>query len=580
MDRTKVSALIDAAAGRKQCDLVIKNARVVDVCNKEIFSADVFISGGMIVGFGGDRTAAKEIDAGGRYMLPGLIDAHCHIESSHLSPSEFSDAVVPCGTTTVIADPHEICNVTGLDGMAYMLKTSEKIPLSVFLMFPSCVPATPFEHSGAVLKAAEIEKYIDNPRVLGLGEMMNYPGVAAADDEVMAKLDEAYRRGKNIDGHAPSIIGPALDSYAAAGITTDHECETPEELHDKVRKGMYVMLREGTACRNVLQLLPGITAGNSSRILFCTDDRQPQSIVNDGHVNYGVSLAIQHGLDPVTAISMATLNAAICYRLSDRGMIAPGKRADFILTSSIDKGIKPEEVFIGGCLAAIDGKIIEKAPHTKPENVEGRMDVKDFSVKKLSLRPGSDHVKVIDIIPGGVVTGKGEAWIKRDADGEWVHEDDKDILKLAVIERHHGTGNAAVALIRGYGMRHGAVATSIAHDSHNIIVIGDNDSDMAAAVRKLIAIGGGITMFRDGIELGTHRLEIAGLMTDLPLEKVTACLESMHETARKELHVAEGIDPFMTLCFMALPVIPALKLTDCGLFDVESFAFTSLSAEE
>ncbi len=580
MDRTKVSALIDAAAGRKQCDLVIKNARVVDVCNKEIFSADVFISGGMIVGFGGDRTAAKEIDAGGRYMLPGLIDAHCHIESSHLSPSEFSDAVVPCGTTTVIADPHEICNVTGLDGMAYMLKTSEKIPLSVFLMFPSCVPATPFEHSGAVLKAAEIEKYIDNPRVLGLGEMMNYPGVAAADDEVMAKLDEAYRRGKNIDGHAPSIIGPALDSYAAAGITTDHECETPEELHDKVRKGMYVMLREGTACRNVLQLLPGITAGNSSRILFCTDDRQPQSIVNDGHVNYGVSLAIQHGLDPVTAISMATLNAAICYRLSDRGMIAPGKRADFILTSSIDKGIKPEEVFIGGCLAAIDGKIIEKAPHTKPENVEGRMDVKDFSVKKLSLRPGSDHVKVIDIIPGGVVTGKGEAWIKRDADGEWVHEDDKDILKLAVIERHHGTGNAAVALIRGYGMRHGAVATSIAHDSHNIIVIGDNDSDMAAAVRKLIAIGGGITMFRDGIELGTHRLEIAGLMTDLPLEEVTACLESMHETARKELHVAEGIDPFMTLCFMALPVIPALKLTDCGLFDVESFAFTSLSAEE
>ena len=580
MDRTKVSALIDAAAGRKQCDLVIKNARVVDVCNKEIFSADVFISGGMIVGFGGDRTAAKEIDAGGRYMLPGLIDAHCHIESSHLSPSEFSDAVVPCGTTTVIADPHEICNVTGLDGMAYMLKTSEKIPLSVFLMFPSCVPATPFEHSGAVLKAAEIEKYIDNPRVLGLGEMMNYPGVAAADDEVMAKLDEAYRRGKNIDGHAPSIIGPALDSYAAAGITTDHECETPEELHDKVRKGMYVMLREGTACRNVLQLLPGITAGNSSRILFCTDDRQPQSIVNDGHVNYGVSLAIQHGLDPVTAISMATLNAAICYRLSDRGMIAPGKRADFILTSSIDKGIKPEEVFIGGCLAAIDGKIIEKAPHTKPENVEGRMDVKDFSVKKLSLRPGSDHVKVIDIIPGGVVTGKGEAWIKRDADGEWVHEDDKDILKLAVIERHHGTGNAAVALIRGYGMRHGAVATSIAHDSHNIIVIGDNDSDMAAAVRKLIAIGGGITMFRDGRELGTHRLEIAGLMTDLPLEEVTACLESMHETARKELHVAEGIDPFMTLCFMALPVIPALKLTDCGLFDVESFSFTSLSAEE
>ena len=574
MDKNIARTLIDAAQGRVICDLVIRNANVVDVCNKEVFSADVYIKDGYFAGFNGERKARKEIDANGRYMIPGFIDAHCHIESSHLSPSEFSDAVVPCGTTTVIADPHEICNVTGLDGMAYMLKASENIPLSVFLMFPSCVPATAFEHSGAVLNAPEIEKYIDEKRVLGLGEMMNYPGVASADATVLDKLQCAWSRGKNIDGHAPSITGPALDSYAAAGITTDHECETPDELHDKIKKGMYVMLREGTACRNVLQLLPGVNEKNINRVLFCTDDRQPQSIVRDGHVNYGVSLAIQHGLDPVLAISAATLNAAVCYHLTDRGMIAPGKRADFFLSSSIDKGIKAEEVFILGKLQAENGRIIEKAIHTMPENVSGKMDVKDFSKAKLSFRPGSDHVRVIDIIPGGVVTGKGDAWIKRDGNGEWIHEDDKDILKLAVIERHHGTGNAATALIRGYGMKHGAVATSIAHDSHNIIVIGDNDDDMAKAVEKLIAIGGGITIFKDGKELGTHVLEIAGLMTDLPLEEVTECLDEMHEAAEKELHVASGIDPFMTLCFMALPVIPALKLTDCGLFDVEAFSFT------
>ncbi len=580
MDSMQASRLIDAAMGRIPCDMAVRNASVVDTFSRKVFRSDVYIIDGLIAGFGGERKALEEMDAGGRYMIPGFIDAHCHIESSHLSPSQFSDAVVPCGTTTVIADPHEILNVTGLDGMEYMLKASASIPLSVFFMFPSCVPATPFEHAGAVLEAKEIAEYIGNARILGLGEMMNYPGVASHDEAVMAKLEEAYRTGKNIDGHAPSILGMGLDAYAGAGITTDHECETPEELREKVRRGMYVMLRQGTACRNVLQLLPGVDEGNSSRILFCTDDRQPQTIVQEGHVNYGVSLAIQHGLDPLAAIAMATLNASVCYGLSDRGAIAPGRRADFFLASSISDGIRPEEVFILGRKAAEGGRILMKAPHTEPVGVSGRMDVKGFSKDKLSLRPGSDHVRVIDIIPGGVVTGKGEAWIRRSGSGEWIHDENADILKLAVIERHHGTGNAAAALIRGYGMKHGAVATSIAHDSHNIIVIGDNDDDMAAAVGKLISIGGGITMFRDGEELGTHRLEIAGLMTDLPLQEVTSCLESMHMTAGKELGISKDIDPFMTLCFMALPVIPALKLTDCGLFDVESFSFTDIAIKE
>ena len=580
MDKKTASLLIDAAMGRIKCDTVIRNARIVDVFSKDCFVSDVYIINGMIAGFGEKAEAKEEIDAKGMYLIPGFIDAHCHIESSHLSPSEFSDAVIPRGTTTVIADPHEICNVTGLDGMDYMLKASENIPLSVFLMFPSCVPATPFEHSGAILNAEEISRYIDNSRVLGLGEMMNYPGVASHDGMVMDKLEEAYSRKKNIDGHAPSITGQGLDAYTAAGITTDHECETPEELREKIRKGMYIMLRQGTACRNVLQLLPGVDEKNASRILFCTDDKQPQTIISCGHVNEGVNIAIQNGLDPITAITAATINASICYGLEDRGAIAPGRRADFFLASSIENGITPEKVFILGKMEAENGKILHKAPHTEPTKVSGRMDVKDFTEKKLSLRPGSDHVKVIDIIPGGVVTGNGEAYIRRDDDGEWVHENGKDILKLAVIERHHGTGNAATALIRGYGMRHGAIATSIAHDSHNIIVIGDNDKDMVHAVRKLIEIGGGITMFRDEKELGTHRLEIAGLMTDLTLEEVTECLDEMHRTAYEELCVSRDIDPFMTLCFMALPVIPSLKLTDCGLFDVDAFAFTEMALKD
>ena len=334
MDLKTVKSLIDASACRTDADLKIKNVKIVDVYNKELFPSDVYVKDGYIIGFGGDRKAREEFDGKGRFLIPSFIDSHCHIESSHLSPAEFSDAVVPCGTGTVIADPHEICNVTGLDGMQYMLDASKDIPLSVFLMFPSCVPATPFEHSGAVLSAEDVRAFIDNPRILGLGEMMNYPGVAAADNDVLAKLEEAYRRGKNIDGHAPSITGEGLDGYIAAGISTDHECETPEELREKVRKGMYVMLRQGTACRNVLQLLPGVDEGNWRRILFCTDDRQPQTIKEEGALNYGVSLAIRNGLDPITAIAMATLNAAECYHLTDRGAVSPGKRADLILTGS------------------------------------------------------------------------------------------------------------------------------------------------------------------------------------------------------------------------------------------------------
>ncbi len=573
MDKKIREDLIDVAMGRADADLVIRNVNVIDVYSQSIFNTDVYIKDGMIASFKSGGKALKEIDAEGMYMAPGLIDAHCHIESSHLSPPEYSNAVVPMGTTTVIADPHEICNVTGLDGFEYMLRASENIPLSVFLMFPSCVPATPFEHSGATLLAEDAEKYIRDERVLGLGEMMNYPGVVNKDKEVMAKLALKEKWNKHIDGHAPSVSGSGLDGYISSGINTDHECETPEELREKVSKGMYVMLREGTACKNVLPLLPGVDEKNARRILFCTDDRQPGSIRDEGALNYGVTLAIRNGLDPILAITMATLNASECYHLEDRGAISPGKRADFLLLKDIKNGIYPEKVFIKGELVAEGQKISTRAKGYDSGKVTGRMNVKDFSRQKLSYKVPSDHVRIIGITPGGVVTSKKEGYIKREKDGEWVHDKEKDVLKLAVIERHHGTGNASTALIEGYGMKHGAVATTIAHDSHNIIVIGDNDDDMMFAVEKLIDIGGGITMFKDGKELMTHTLEIAGLMTNDTADEVAKTLEKMHEIAYSELGVSRAIDPFMTLSFMALPVIPSYKLTDVGLFDVDTFSF-------
>ena len=576
MDKQRAIHLIDTAMGREKADLVIHNAKLVDVFTLSVFTSSLAVKDGYIASVEEGVEGIEEVDAGGRYVVPGLIDAHCHIESSHLSPSEYSDAIVPQGTTTVVADPHEICNVCGLDGLRYMLSASEETALSVFLMFPSCVPATPFEHSGAVLEAEDIEKHIGHPRVLGLGEMMNYVGVDAADGKVLDKLETCWKRGKNIDGHAPSLTGTALDAYVSAGITTDHECQTAEELREKVRKGMYVMLRQGTACRNVLPLLPGLDDSNFRRVLFCTDDCQPTTIKEEGALISGIRLAIGAGLDPLKALSMATLNASVCYSLDDRGALCPGRRADFFLTSDLST-LDAEEVYVLGRLVAKDGRIIRKAPHVEPLSVTGMMNVKDFSKAKLSLRLESERARAIDIIPGGVVTGEAHVTVKRDEDGEWVHDAGQDVLKIAVIERHKGTGNAFTSLIRGYGLKHGAVATSIGHDSHNLLAVGDNDDDMAAALEKLISIGGGITMVRDGENLGTHLLEIGGLMTDAPLEEVTECLEEMHKTAYEILGVNRAIDPFMTLCFMALPVIPKLKITDTGLFDVSAFRFVDNS---
>ena len=579
MERKKAEEIIDILNGKGKADLVVKNAKVVDVYNKEVFESPVAVKDGLIIGFSSSIEAQEEFDAEGKYLIPGLIDAHCHIESSHLTPPGYSDAVVPNGVTTVIADPHEIANVSGLDGIDYMLESSAGLPLSVFIMFPSCVPATPFEHSGATLTSESVGKYMENERIKGLGEMMNYPGVVSGDDEVLKKLEKAWKAGKIIDGHAPDLTGRELDQYTFAGCMTEHECSRPEELREKVQKGMYVMLREGTSCKNVLPLLPGVDERNSGRILFATDDRQPTTILSEGAVDYGVSLAIRNGLDPLYAVSMATLNAAECYGLSDRGAISPGKRADFFLSKTLSEGLDADEVFVSGKLVAKGGKIFEKGgTDASDEKVKGSLNIKNLTLGSFRLPLGTGKAKVIGIIPGGVVTELLEEDVGRDSDGLWQYEEDRDILKLAVIERHKGTGNIGVGLIKGYGLKEGAVATTISHDSHNVIVVGKTDEDMLLAVNALEDAGGGIAIVRNGKVLSVQKLEIGGLMTKRSLDEVAKEISKMTRIAHDELGVSEKIDPFMTLSFMALPVIPRLKLTDSGLFDVAKFEFVPIES--
>ncbi len=576
MKRKLAEKLINVCEGRAEADLLITNARVVDVYNRNIFISSLAIVDGFVASFSGDVAAKETVDAKGRYAVPGFIDAHCHIESSHLSPAGFSDLVVPMGTTTVVADPHEICNVAGEDAMHYMLEASKDLPLTVYLMVPSCVPATDSENAGAVLLAPSIEKLIDSDRVLGLGEMMNYPAIEAALPFVMDKLEVAYERDKIIDGHAPDVKDRDLDAYSACRIKTDHECATPEELVDRIRRGMYVALREGTACHNVLGLLPGVNINNSSRVMFCTDDRQPESIINEGHIQNAVNLAIKNGMDALSAIVAATLNVATCYHLEDRGALAPGLKADFFLCEDLTN-IVPQEVYVSGKLVAKDGKILKKARHIESKGVAGKMNIKGLSVKKFELPLESDRARVISIIPGSVVTDSEIMEVKRDKKGLFIRDKSIDVLKIASIERHKGTGNVGVGLIAGYGLKEGAIATSISHDSHNIIVVGTNDSDMLLAVQELEKCGGGITIAKDGEILMTHVLELGGLMTDKDVMDVYKELGELHEIAYSKLGVSRNIDPFMTLSFMALPVIPALKITDSGLFDVTAFTFTSVN---
>jgi len=577
MEKQKLEKMIDVAMSRKSADLVIKNCNVIDVYSGTISIGDIAISDGMIAGVG-TYDGPHTIDAGGAYAAPGFIDSHIHIESSYVTPEEIGRLLVPCGATTIIADPHEIVNVCGIKGMNYMLDASEETALDIKYMLPSCVPATPFEHSGAVIDAAAMAEPLKDERIIGLGEFMNYPGVIAAADSDLDKIMAAKCAGKLIDGHSPRVSGKELNAYAAAQIHTDHECATVEEMEERIARGIYVLMRQGSACHDLVNLLKGVTPFNSRRCLLCSDDRQPKTILERGHLDDHLRICVREGIDPMTALRMATLNAAECFRLYDRGAIAPGLRADIVLLHNLDD-FYVKQVFIKGKLVASDGKYLLPVKRVDSGPVQNSFHVKDFSENKLKLNLKGDKVHVIDIMPGGVVTGKGTAEIRRDSNGDFVHNPEEDIVKVAVVERHQGTGNVAVSLLRGYGIKEGAVALSIAHDSHNIIVVGTSDSDMTYAVEQLIAQNGGIILVKRGEVKEAMPMPIGGIMSDQSGEYVERSLIRIHEAASSELGISDSVEPVMTLCFMSLAVIPELKLTDMGLFDVTKFQFISLEAE-
>lgn len=577
MTKQELKKLIDVAAGRIPADTVIKNCRVVDVYSGTVTQGDIALCDGRIAGVGAYE-GTEVVDAEGRYAAPGFIDSHIHIESSYVTPEEISRLLVPHGAATIIADPHEIVNVCGIRGLDYMMEAAEDAALDIKYMLPSCVPATPFENAGAVIDAEQMREPITRENILGLGEFMNYVGVIGADDAVLDKLLVAINSGKLIDGHAPTVMGNDLNAYCAPGIRGDHECATVEEMQARIARGMYVLLRQGSACHNLRPLLKGVTPENSRRCLLCSDDRQPKTIFSEGHIDNHLRICVEEGLDPISAIRMATLNAAECWHLNDRGAIAPGLRADIVLLDDL-KDFRVRKVWLAGKLCAEDGGYLPEVHRHDISAVKGSVHLKDFSVERLRLPLKSDYAHVIQLVPGGVVSENRIARISRDENGEFRRDPAVDIVKVAVVERHKCTGNVAVALLGGYGIRHGAVALSVAHDSHNIITVGVSDEEMACAVEALAEQEGGIVLVRDGKVIERMPMPVAGLMSDQSGQWVDEKLTAIHEAAFRELGIAGDVEPVMTLCFMSLPVIPELKLTDMGLFDVTKFCFTPVEAE-
>ena len=579
---TGLEELIRVASGEGEVDLLITNGRVVDVFSGQIEKKDIAIFRGRVVGFG-DYRARQVIDVKGDFLCPGLIDGHVHVESSMVTIPEFARAVLPNGTTSVIIDPHEIANVLGQRGIRFMAESAKGIPLNVFIMIPSCVPATDMETSGATLKAKEIRSLIKEPWAIGLAEMMNFPGVILRNPDVLMKIEAAG--GKRIDGHAPMLSGKGLYAYLVAGIRSDHECTTPKEAMEKLKGGMWIMVREGTAARNLKDLLPLVTPKNARRFFFVTDDRHPKELLEEGHINTIVGQAVRLGLDPILAIQMATLNAAEYFRLDDLGAIAPGFRADIVAFDHLSR-FQVKKVFKDGVLVAENGKILSrsvKGPkwlfRTGATILQGKKTIRTASITKedLLLRSQQPLVKVIQLIPGQIITRKV---VKRVTLKEGVAYPDirADILKMVVFERHRATGNIGVGFVQGFGLTQGAIGSSVAHDSHNLVIVGTNDEDILLAVHRLKAMGGGLVTVMNRKVLADLPLPIAGLMADVSVREVYQQLKTLHRSA-KSLG-CKLPDPFMTLSFLALPVIPELKLTDKGLVDVMQFRIVPLFGEE
>ena len=549
--------IIAVAAGREPADLVLKNAAYVNVFSNEICHADIAVAEGLIVGMG-EYHGKTEVDVSGKIVLPGFLDAHIHLESSLVSPREFAKAVLPHGTTTVITDPHEIANVMGTDGIEYMLQATEGLPVDVRFMLPSCVPATPLDEAGANLDYRAIDSFYDHPRVQGLAEMMNFVGAVNGDPQVVEKIVAAQAHHKKIDGHAPGLSGNELNAYMAAGVYSDHECSDMNDALAKLRMGQYIMIREGTAAHNLEALLPLLTPQYADRCMFCTDDKHPSDLLEKGHMDYIVKKAIDLGVDPILAVKVGCHNAARYFLLNNRGAISPGYLADFVIIDSFES-FHIEQVFKKGKLM-YDGELKEFEAPVVDEYLSRRAH-DTFHVGILTAADFEDHRPrgVIGMVPGEIVS--------RDGGYAEAIDLEKDILKIAVIERHKNTHHIGIGYIQGYGLKEGAVATSISHDSHNIIVVGADEESMAAAVNRVVENRGGIVVMAGGKVLGEVALPIAGIMSDDSLEAVNEALESAKATAFT-LGVNKGIDPFMTLSFMALPVIPTLRITTRGVIDV------------
>lgn len=567
-----IEKIIRVSRGQECADLVLKNVKLINVFSEEIYETDIAITGSTVAGISKGYCGKEEIDLKGAYASPSFIDGHVHIESSMLLPSEFAGLVVPSGTTTVISDPHEISNVMGLQGISFMHEAAKNLPLDVYMMLPSCVPATDLETSGVELNSYDLALLIDAPWVLGIAEMMNFPGVINGDIGVLSKIKLGLEKNKRIDGHAPHLCGKNLDAYVAAGIASDHECTTPEEAVEKLRLGMHLMVREGTGAKDLEALLPVLKKYNTRKCMFVTDDRHPEDLKQ--HISGMVARAVKEGVPPVKAIQMASLNTAEYFNLHNLGAIAPGYKADIAIFNDLEK-FEPHMVFKGGKLVAENGKILVNTSEFKIPALRGSVNIKWLNINdfKINAPTNKKQIKVINVIPKQLITKEsfGTPLVKN---GEVVADTNNDILKIAVIERHKASGNIGLGFVKGFGLKSGAIASTVAHDSHNMIVIGTNDEDMYYAAVELVKSQGGKIIVKDRKTLAHLALPIAGLISDKPFSEVDIKLQELNKAA-KEIGCKID-DPFMSMAFLSLSVIPEIKITDKGLIDVNKFEVTNL----
>ncbi|MDD7305010.1 MAG: adenine deaminase [Peptoniphilaceae bacterium] len=563
---------ISIARGVKKADLVFKNAKIVDVFSNKIIKKDLAVDNGEIIGIGLYQ-GKEEVDLKGKYICPSLIDSHVHIESSMVSPCQLAKLLLVNGVTTIIADPHEIANVLGLEGIEYIIKASKDLDLDIRIMLPSCVPATFFENSGALLDYKELEKFKDCDKVLGLGELMNYVGLLNEDNSVLEKIQGF--KDKIIDGHAPGLMGNDLNAYAIAGIKTDHECSNIQEMEDRISKGMYVQIREGTSAKNADALTKAINKDNISRCLFCTDDKHPKDLLEKGSVNENIKIAIKNGIDPIDAIKIASINPATCYNLKKKGALAPGYEANFIVLDSLEDFVI-DSVYVKGKKVSQNAKLLidieDKAYIKKLDNV----NIYDYKLEDFQIKMKSTKANIIGIHKNNLLTTKLVEDVKLEG-GVFVASE--DYQKIVVIERHKGLKSMGKGIIKGFGIRNGAFASTIAHDSHNLVIVGDNDPDMFLAMKTIKKINGGISVVQNGKVLASLPLEIAGLMSRTSIEDTNKKLEEvLYQILYKLKDGKDDLDPILTLGFMTLPVIPEIKLTDKGLFDVNKFDFIDIEA--